>query len=143
MKLSHTALAVLLLGSFSFQAVAEFSAGLGYPYGGVIGVQYSVQQQRHMYTAALGLVGGAVGYHYLLDQQQRHSLGILAGSETISSEKGFVALQYSYYPQGAGHNGWRLGFNAGQRRADSSGFYGNHGQTNSHTLLGFHLGYRF
>lgn len=143
MKLSHAALTVLLLGNFSFQAAAEFSAGLGYPYGGFIGVQYSVQQQRHLYTAALGLVGGAVGYHYLLDQQQRHSLGILAGSESISSEKGFVALQYSYYPQGAGQSGWQLGFNAGQRREDTGSFYRDYGKFNNHTLLGVHLGYRF
>ncbi len=143
MKFSPSVLAVLLLSSFGFQAQAEFSLGTGYPYGGVIGAQYGMQQQQHLYTLALGLVGGAAGYHYLLDQQQRHSLGMLAGSETITSEKGFVALQYSYYPQGVGQSGWRLGLNAGQRREDSSSFYGNQGQTHSHTLLAVHLGYQF
>ncbi len=143
MKMSLALLPALLLCAFSPSADAGFAVGIGYPYGGVLGVQYSTQQQQHIWTGAVGLVGAAVGYQYVLDAASEHSAGIVLGSETLSSEKGFVALQYNYYTAGAANPGWVFGVNLGTRREDAGRFYASRGESNHKTLVGLDVGYRF
>lgn len=143
MKFSTSALAALLLTTLSTSVHAGFAVGGGYPYGGVIGIQYSQQQQQHLWTGAVGVVGAAVGYHYVLDVRQQHSVGVVFGMESISSEQGFAALQYSYYLAGANNVGWVAGVNLGTRREDAGSFYASRAERSNKTLLGLHLGYRF
>jgi hypothetical protein len=143
MKVSFAILPALLLCALSQSAHAGFGVGIGYPYGGVVGVQYTVQQQQHLWSGAVGLVGTAVSYQYVLDTAQQHSAGIVLGTETITSEKGFAAFQYNYYSAGAANAGWVLGLNLGQRREDAGSFYASSSESNNKTLLGLHVGYRF
>ncbi len=127
--------AALLLTSTAASAQGQWGAGIGYPYGGAIGAQYSVKQGKDIFFGAVGLVGIAAGYQRVLDDAQQHSLGVVFGGEALSSDNGFMAAQYSYYLAGAGREGWVVGLTAGQRKED-----GKHG---SDMLLGFHAGYRF
>ncbi len=143
MKIAFALLPALLLCALSPSAQAGFGVGIGYPYGGVLGVQYSAQQQQHIWTGAVGLIGAAVGYQYLLDAASQHSAGVVLGSETVSSEKGFVALQYNYYAAGAANPGWLFGVNLGTRREDAGSFYASRGESNNKSLVGLHVGYRF
>ncbi len=128
-------LAALLLTSTTVAAQGQWGAGIGYPYGGAIGAQYSIKQGKDIFFGAVGLVGIAAGYQRVLDTAQQHSIGVVFGGEALSSDKGFIAAQYNYYLAGAGREGWVVGLTAGQRKEDDK-----HG---SDTLLGFHAGYRF
>jgi len=134
MKLQQTLIGMtLLLGMGSAQA--EWAAGVGYPYGGAIGAQYSMKQGKDILFGSVGLVGVAIGYQRLLDPAQQHSLGVVAGTETFTSDHGFIAAQYNYYLSGANQPGWVIGLTAGQRQED--------GKVGNHSLLGVHAGYRF
>ncbi|WP_076542103.1 hypothetical protein [Shewanella sp. UCD-KL21] len=52
-----------LLNSSAVQAEevassSSFTVGAGYQYGGVLGARYHFQNDSHVFSAALGLVGG-------------------------------------------------------------------------------------
>ncbi|NKC21316.1 MULTISPECIES: hypothetical protein [Pseudoalteromonas] len=127
----------------SASANAEIAVGGGYQYGGVLGLKLSKTTGDHVMFASIGLVGGALGYQYVLTADRKHTIGLVLGSEAITSEKGFAALTYNYFTQGADKPGWTWGGSAGVRREDEGGSFANIGDTDTKALVGLHLGYRF
>lgn len=135
-----TAGIALLGASFSY---ADISVGTGYQYGGALGVKYANVSGDHVTYASLGLVGGAVGYQYVISADSKHAVGVALGSEVLTSEDGFAALTYNYYSNGVAHPGWTMGASAGVRREDDAGLFGKRDEVRSKGLFGLHLGYRF
>ncbi|PCK33067.1 hypothetical protein [Pseudoalteromonas piscicida] len=127
----------------SVSVKAEVTVGGGYQYGGVVGVKYAKTTGDHIAFASIGLIGGAVGYQYILTADRKHTMGVAVGSEIITSEKGFAALTYNYYSQGADKSGWTWGGSLGARREDNGIFFSDSGKRETKTLIGLHLGYRF
>ncbi|QTL35918.1 MULTISPECIES: hypothetical protein [Pseudoalteromonas] len=140
----------LLAASYINPAQAELSVGAGYPYGGLIGIQYTnVVNDDHLVSLSAGLVGAAISYEYILSKDSKHTLGVIAGSEVLTSEKGFAALNYHYYAQGALQAGWTFGASVGVRRTDEREYrsdildiFGTE-EVKSKALVGLHIGYRF
>ncbi|KNC65908.1 hypothetical protein [Pseudoalteromonas ardens] len=148
-KTYHLALGLVAV-SFINTAQAELSVGAGYPYGGLIGVQYTnAVNDDHLVSISAGLIGAAISYEYILDKDNKHTLGVITGSEAFTSEKGFAALNYHYYSQGALQEGWTFGASVGVRRTDEREYrtdildiFGTE-KVQSKTLIGLHIGYRF
>ena len=122
---------------------SSISLGAGYQYGGVLGVRYNVVNDKHLYFASLGLVGGALGYQYLFDQNNRHAIGLSVGSEVLSSENGFAVIVYEFYPSGFDTSGWQLGISTGLRTEDDGGFFSDSGSNKTKLALMFSVGYKF
>lgn len=124
------------------------SAGFGYQYGGVLGTKYTIKNGQDSYFASIGLVGVAAGYQRFLDDDATKAFGIVLGTEVLTSEEGFAAITYNYYPQGYGNKGWGFGLSAGVRRTDSdpiniSGLFGQPAETDNKGLVGINFGYTF
>ncbi|MFC1519184.1 MULTISPECIES: hypothetical protein [unclassified Shewanella] len=122
---------------------SSFTVGAGYQYGGVLGARYHFQHDSHVFSAALGLVGGALGYQYFVDESQSHSFGLSLGSEALTSEDGFAVINYEYYPSGFAQSGWQFGVSAGLRREDEGGSFGDHGDTKTDPAAMISVGYKF
>ncbi|MCG7563162.1 hypothetical protein [Pseudoalteromonas sp. McH1-42] len=148
-KIIHLTLGLLAV-NFINVAHAKLSVGAGYPYGGLTGIQYTnAVNDDHLLSISAGLIGAAISYEYILDKDNKHTLGIIAGSEALTSENGFVALNYHYYSQGALQEGWTFGASVGVRRTDEREYrtdildiFGTE-KVESKALIGLHLGYRF
>ncbi len=145
MKKFNIAFIFLLCITTSKPSLADgfATAGAGYPYGGVAGARYSYPSGQNIYSVSLGLLGAAASYHRLLDDKNQHGLGIIAGLEVLSSEKGFTALSYQYYASGVQNRGWVLGSSLGLRRQDEGRFFGSYGKVETKALFGIDIGYRF
>ncbi len=122
---------------------SSISVGAGYQYGGVLGVRYNIVNDKHLYFGSLGLVGGALGYEYFLDQNNKHAIGLSVGSEVLTSEDGFAMIVYEFYPSGFDASGWQLGISSGLRREDESSFFARRGDTETKFALMFSAGYKF
>ena len=140
---------LVFLSINSTYAKEGFSAGIGYEYGGVIGAKYSIRDQDNHYFASLGLIGAAVGYQRIMDTDEKHLFGVVAGAEEFSSEEGFIGLNYNYHPSGFNSKGWTVGVVAGMRRTDgdpleiSGIFFGDEAEVETKALLGLSFGYSF
>ncbi|GIU50343.1 hypothetical protein TUM4438_35960 [Shewanella sairae] len=128
--------------SIETTADTSFSLGIGYQYGGVLGVRYNYQKLNHVFFGSLGLVGGALGYQYAFSEQ-KHLFGFSVGSEVLTSEDGFAVLTYEYYPKGFTDGGWQFGVSGGVRREDDGGSFGNVGKTATEPTGMISLGYKF
>lgn len=83
----------LLLSSFANADENKVAAGIGFQYGGAVGVKYAMNTgESSRVFASIGLVGAAVGYEYAFSEQ--NAISIAVGSEQLASEKGFVMLEY-------------------------------------------------
>jgi len=137
----------LLLSVIAFShttyAETQVSAGLGYQHGGLLGAQLSYIKNDNKYLAAMGLVGGSIGYQRILDSERKHSLGFTLGSEAITSEDGFAVISYNYYFSDIDSNGWILGVSGGIRQEDEGSFFANKGTTKSKGALSIELSYQF
>jgi hypothetical protein len=127
---------------------SSISVGAGYQYGGVLGVRYNIVNDKHLYFGSLGLVGGALGYEYFLDQNNKHAIGLSVGSEVLTSENGFAVIVYEFYPSGFDANGWQLGVSSGLRREDSfssveGSIFPNKSGSKTKLALMFSAGYKF
>jgi hypothetical protein len=145
-------LIILLLAAYSINssfAKQDFSAGFGYDYGGVLGAKYSIRDQDNHYFASLGVIGAAVGYQKITDEEEKHLFGLFAGVEELTSEDGFIGLNYNYYANGFDNEGWVVGLSLGIRRTDGDpldigGIFGTEQrETESKALVGLSLGYSF
>ena len=132
----------LLLPSFANADENKVSAGVGFQYGGALGVKYAVNTgDNSRLFAAIGLIGGAVGYEYALSE--KNAISFALGSEVIISEKGFVMLEYNHYFQGRDNTGWRVGGGIGITREDQGGAYGAYGETDTKGNISVNIGYQF
>ena len=136
-------LSTLLLSAFAAKAESNWSIGHGYGSGGVVGVQYQWLQDDIKWTAALGVVGVAIGVQHSLGDSRKHSIGLAAGVEDFTAEDGFLVATYQYYPSGFTKAGWRLGLSAGARREDEASFFANYGERQTKGVIAFELGYQF
>ena len=84
-----------------------------------------------------------MGYQRLLDESKQHSLGVAAGSEVLTTEKGFALMTYNYYSAGADNSGWVVGLSAGVRREDKGGSYADLSSTDTFFAGGINIGYQF
>lgn len=125
------------------QAETQLSVGTGYQHGSVLGVQYGLISGANKYYAGFGLVGFAVGYERAIDDRMKHTWGVSAGSEQLTSEDGFVVLNYNYHFDGMPKSGWKIGVSAGIRREDSSSFFGDFGDTKTQNAFSLDLAYKF
>jgi hypothetical protein len=130
------------------QAKEGFSAGIGFEYGGLIGAKYSIRDQDNHYFGSLGLLGAAIGYQKIMDTNEKHLFGIVAGAEEFTSEEGFIGLNYNYHANGFHSEGWTVGFVAGIRRTDGDplevgGLFGGETETETKALVGVSFGYSF
>lgn len=143
--LSKTKLLLIagLLPAFSASAESHWSVGHGYGSGGLIGVQYQWLQDDIKWTAALGVVGVAIGVQHSLDDARKHSVGLATGIEDLTAEDGFLVATYQYYPSGFANSGVRLGFSIGALREDGGAFYASRDKTQTKGIIAFELGYQF
>lgn len=137
-----------LMSSNAALADETLHVGFGYEFGGVIGAKYNFKREQDNYFVSIGLLGGAMGYQYLTDETEQHSFGIMGGAEALSSESGFVALSYNYYPKGFTNDGWVIGASLGFRRTDEdpiniSGLFGVPSETKTKALVGISIGFTF
>jgi hypothetical protein len=142
-KTKMTMLCVMLLSTFAANAESHWSIGHGYSSGGVIGAQYQWLQDDIKWTAALGVVGVAIGVQHSLDDGRKHSVGLATGIEELTAEDGFLVATYQYYPSGFANSGVRLGFSIGALREDKGGFFSSSGKTQTKGIIAFELGYQF
>lgn len=137
----------LLLCSLLFTGLSQandnkVSAGLGFQYGGAVGVKYAINAgESSRVFASIGLVGAAVGYEYALSE--KNAISFAVGSEQIASEKGFVMLEYNHYFRGRDNAGWRLGGGIGVVREDQGSWFADVGETDTTGTLSFNVGYQF
>lgn len=136
-------LATALISGTAVAEESNWSLGHGYASGGALGVQYQWLQEQYKLTAAVGLVGAAVGVQRSLGDAGMHSIGLATGVEAITAESGFLIATYQYYPSGFANSGFRLGFSAGARREDEGRFYGGQGKKETKAVVMFELGYQF
>ncbi|GAB2909001.1 hypothetical protein [Rheinheimera gaetbuli] len=136
-------LSTLLLSAFAAKAESNWSIGHGYGSGGLIGAQYQWLQDDIKWTAALGVVGVAIGVQHSLDDGRKHSVGLATGIEDLTAEDGFLVATYQYYPSGFANSGVRLGFSIGALREDKGAFYSSNGKTQTKGVIAFELGYQF
>lgn len=145
-------LLLLCLGIFPINSSFSkegFSTGFGYEYGGVLGVKYSIRDQYNHYFGSLGVIGAAIGYQKIIDEDEKHLLGFVAGIEELTSEDGFISLNYNYYVNGFDSEGWVVGLSFGIRRTDgdpldiSGIFETDKRETESKALVGLSFGYSF
>jgi len=135
-------LSTLLVSGLANADENKVAAGIGFQYGGAVGVKYAMNTgESSRVFASIGLVGAAVGYEYALSAQNAISFAV--GSEQIASEKGFVMLEYNHYFQGRSNAGWRLGGGIGIVRQDKGSWWGDYGKTDTTGTLSFNLGYQF
>lgn len=141
---------LLILVSINITHAKEgFSAGVGFEYGGLIGAKYSIRDQDNHYFGSLGLLGAAIGYQKIMDTDEKHLFGIVAGAEEFASEDGFIGLNYNYHANGFNSEGWTVGFVAGVRRTDGDpleigGIFGaDEPETETKALVGVSFGYSF
>lgn len=131
-----------MLPSFANADENKVSTGVGFQYGGALGVKYAVNTgDNSRLFAAIGLIDGAVGYEYALSE--KNAISFALGSEVIVSEKGFVMLEYNHYFQGRDNTGWRVGGGIGITRKDQGGAYGAYGETDTKGSIGVNIGYQF
>jgi hypothetical protein len=108
------------------------AVGIGLQYAGVIGYQLNYQNEEHRFRAAIGLLGAAAGYDYLLNQHW--SLG-LTYTETIRS---VYSANINYYPDEP-NSGIRLGLDLGHMpKGDGDGFLFS---GNTKNVIWFNFGY--
>ncbi|MBU1310496.1 MAG: hypothetical protein KKE30_13320 [Gammaproteobacteria bacterium] len=131
------------LSTFAASDESNWSVGHGYGSGGVIGVQYQWLQDDIKWTAALGLVGVAIGVQHSLGESRKHSIGLATGVEDFTAEDGFLVATYQYYPSGFAKAGWRLGLSAGVRREDEASFFADLGERQTKGVIAFEMGYQF
>jgi hypothetical protein len=135
-------LSTLLVSGLANADENKVSAGIGFQYGGAVGMKYAMNTgESSRVFASIGLVGAAIGYEYALSEQNAISFAV--GSEQIASEKGFVMLEYNHYFQGRSNAGWRLGGGIGIVRQDEGSWWGDYGKTDTTGVLSFNLGYQF
>ncbi|WP_323815644.1 hypothetical protein [Cellvibrio sp. NN19] len=124
--------ALVMLSSFPAVADSQWGLGLGQPYGGWLGVKYSVNTDLYKFYGSLGLLGyiesggGKVGYSVGVERQivnRHHSLGFSVGTVSYSSEDEYIggAVNYSYYTAGFHNKSWIFGASvySGERDVDS------------------------
>ena len=131
------------VSTFAASDESNWSVGHGYGSGGVIGVQYQWLQDDIKWTAALGVVGVAIGVQHSLGESRKHSIGLATGVEDFTAEDGFLVATYQYYPSGFANSGVRLGLSTGALREDKGGFYGSTGKTKTTGVIALELGYQF
>ncbi len=136
-------LALLLTSSFSSFAETKHALGAGYQYGGALGYKFSAVNDANIFFISAGLIGGATGYQRIIDEAEKHTIGMTLGSEALTSEKGFALMTYNYFPSGASNSGWTLGISAGVRREDKGGSYAALSETDTFFAGGIHFGYQF
>lgn len=136
-------LTTLLLSVSAAQAESNWSIGHGYGSGGVVGAQYQWLQDDIKWTAALGVVGVAIGVQHSLGESRKHSIGLATGVEDFTAEDGFLVATYQYYPSGFANSGWRLGLSAGVRREDEASFFADLGERQTKGVIAFEMGYQF
>ena len=109
---------ILLSFSASADSGSDWAAGSGYPFGGLIGVQYQFTSQQQQWSLAAGLVGIAASWQLTLDSAHQHAVGLTLGQENLTADQGFLTIDYLYYPGGLQSTGWFYGVSAGvgQRR---------------------------
>lgn len=134
--------ATLLASSTALANDNKIAAGIGFQYGGALGVKYSfdTSDQSRFFISA-GLVGGAVGYEYAFSE--KNALTFSVGSEAIASEKGFAMLEYGHYFQGRSNSGWKVGGGIGIVREDQGSWFADYGKTDTSGIIAFNLGYQF
>ncbi len=110
---------ILLLSlPVSADSGSNWAAGSGYPFGGLLGVQYQFTSQQQQWSLAAGLVGVAASWQLTLGSEHRHAVGLTLGQENLTANQGFLTIDYLYYPDGLQNTGWFYGASAGvgQRR---------------------------
>jgi hypothetical protein len=129
-------------------AQENITVGIGYQYGGIVGVKYNFKGEQDNFYASVGLLGGALGYQRFTDMSQQHAFGAMVGAEVLASESGFLALTYNYYPNGFSKSGWAFGASLGVRRTDEDvlnvgEIFGLDVEVKTTTLIGLNVGYTF
>lgn len=143
MKLKILLATLILIAPQLSQAQNQWSAGLGYQYGGLIGGQYGYIDGDNKYYVSFGLVGAALGFERAISANKKHTLGVTSGINELSAEDGFLHFTYNYHFNELALNGFQIGVSAGIRREDEAGFLGDRGPTNSYNSLGISVAYKF
>ena len=124
--------ALIMLSSFPVVAESQWGLGAGQPYGGLLGIKYSVNTDLYKFYGSVGILGyvsgggGELGYAVGVDRQivnRHHSLGISVGTVSYSSQDEYLggAVNYSYYTAGVHNKSWIFGASvySGERDVDS------------------------
>lgn len=98
----------ILFSGYCFSAEFDSSIGFGVQYGGILGWQGSVSEEKVHGRLSIGLIGAAVGAD--LDINNYASIGVTAGGVGIAT---FKAINLNYYVDGKYTEGWRIGLDAG------------------------------
>ncbi|KZN28530.1 hypothetical protein [Pseudoalteromonas luteoviolacea] len=136
------------LASFSSHATNfEFSSGIGTQYGGLIGVQAAIKQEKSKYFAGLGLFGVSAGMQYVLSEDMHHALGFNTGRmfQVLGEHTDYVALNYNYHVNGFHNSGWELGTGIGYFETDESSilFSSEVVEEEKEAKLILNIGYKF
>ncbi len=100
-------LLLCILISLSTATKAEeftFSAGLGYQFGGVLGIQSAYVKNDARYRLSLGLLGATAGYDYALNEHVSFGLqlGWIVGAEG-------AGININYFPNSTFDDGFVVG----------------------------------
>ena len=143
MKATLILVAIILITPCTSFAKTQLSVGLGYQHASVLGIQYGVIEGVNKYYGAVGLSGVAVGYQRAIDVQKKHTIGVVIGKESLSSEDGFALFTYNYHFTAQDISGWQLGVSAGVRREDEGSFFSNVGKTSTKGAVFIDVSYKF
>jgi hypothetical protein len=139
--MKKTTLILLLLSFSSFSNEFEVSTGLGHQHGGVIGVQLANKTDFSKYYLSLGYLGAAIGFDTTLEKNSKHSYGMVAGIEAITSaEEGFGFITYNYHLNGFSNDGLVLGVGVGIKKGE--GIMGEP-DSDASAAMTVNLGYKF
>ncbi len=129
-----------LLSVSSAASELEVSTGVGYQYGGFLGVQIASKTEFTKVFISAGWVGASAGFETTFEKNSKHSYGIVVGSEMITSEDGFAFATYNYHFNGFSNSGLVIGTGIGVRVHETA-----YGRNDNETSLGwaFNVGYKF
>jgi len=143
MKIKILITILILLTPQISQAKNQWSTGIGYQYGGLLGGQYGYIDGDNKYFISLGLVGGAIGYERVVSENSKHTVGIMTGAAEEVAQDGFLLLIYNYHFSTLQDNGWLAGINIGIRREDDSGLFAQKSDIGTYSSLGITVAYKF
>ena len=135
-------IALTLMFSVSTHAETQYTVGLGYQYGGVLGAQVAYIDGNNKYFASLGLIGAALGAQRVFGSERKHSFGVVIGKEELTSEDGFTLVTYNYHASGFNNTGLVFGLSAGVKSEDA-GFYVDYNGTKTDGVVMINIGYKF
>lgn len=106
----------------------DHSLGAGLKYGGFIGYQANVSEEKHNLRAAVAFFGFSAGYDYKL--LNNFSIGATAGDyAVVVAAYRYHVFNVTYHSKGQFTKGWNFSFDTGTEKC-TDGCFGDTDYTN-------------